>query len=138
MALGKELNMSPRTVQIWFQNKRQSWRANKAKSEHPNVPGGGQGGLTAGGTGGSGSFSPHPLRQEHFPGSSSHARMPSSADENAREEGMENDEGGGWEALRQAQANREYRSGAPGHEQDDEIGFDDDGTGMSSPHHRHR
>ncbi|POG80109.1 Homeodomain-like protein, partial [Rhizophagus irregularis DAOM 181602=DAOM 197198] len=24
--LGKQLGMSPRTVQIWFQNKRQSWR----------------------------------------------------------------------------------------------------------------
>src|SRR5271169_935434 len=34
IALGKELNMSPRTVQIWFQNKRQSWRATKTKTEH--------------------------------------------------------------------------------------------------------
>ncbi|RIA87990.1 homeobox domain-containing protein, partial [Glomus cerebriforme] len=25
--LGKQLGMSPRTVQIWFQNKRQSWRS---------------------------------------------------------------------------------------------------------------
>ncbi|ORX93235.1 Homeodomain-like protein, partial [Basidiobolus meristosporus CBS 931.73] len=24
--LGKQLGMSPRTVQIWFQNKRQAWR----------------------------------------------------------------------------------------------------------------
>jgi len=137
--------MSPRTVQIWFQNKRQSWRANKAKSDQQNASAGnaagGQPAIATGGPGGSGAFSPHPLRQEHFAGAGTptHGRMPSSAaEEIAREEGMENDEGGGWEALRQAQANRPYRSGAPGHDQDDEIGFDDDGTGMDSPHHRHR
>ncbi|ODQ56173.1 OTP-paired class homeobox protein, partial [Saitoella complicata NRRL Y-17804] len=27
IALGKQLCMSPRTVQIWFQNRRQGWRA---------------------------------------------------------------------------------------------------------------
>lgn len=138
IALGKELNMSPRTVQIWFQNKRQSWRANKAKSDHQSAAGGTPGSLTTGAPGGSASFSPHPLRQEHFVEGPSHARMPSSAEESAREEGMENDEGGGWEALRQAQATRDYRSGAPGHEQDDDIGFDDDGADINSPHHRHR
>jgi hypothetical protein len=139
IALGKELNMSPRTVQIWFQNKRQSWRANKAKSE----PGNGSTQHRSGGTpssqtfSASGSFSPHPLRQEqHFAASPSHARMPSSAEESGREEGMENDEGGGWEALRQAQQeNRDYRPGVSSGE-GDEDGFEDDG--INSPHHHHR
>ncbi|CAG8483628.1 3103_t:CDS:2 [Rhizophagus irregularis] len=30
--LGKQLGMSPRTVQIWFQNKRQSWRSKPSNS----------------------------------------------------------------------------------------------------------
>ncbi|CAG8541894.1 14592_t:CDS:2, partial [Acaulospora colombiana] len=35
--LGKQLGMSPRTVQIWFQNKRQSWRSKtRATSSAPN------------------------------------------------------------------------------------------------------
>ncbi|CAG8464192.1 13601_t:CDS:2 [Acaulospora morrowiae] len=35
--LGKQLGMSPRTVQIWFQNKRQSWRSKtRATSSSPN------------------------------------------------------------------------------------------------------
>jgi hypothetical protein len=57
------------------------------------------------------------------------------AEESGREEGMENDEGGGWEALRQAQQeHRDYRPG-PGDPDEDE-GFDD--IGLDSPHHRHR
>src|ERR1700721_1743199 len=115
--------MSPRTVQIWFQNKRQSWRANKAKGEHPasHVGRAGTPGSSSGVYPPSGRVvSPHPLRQEQFPPPSSpgnHARMPSATDENARDEGMENDETGGWEALRQAQQQtREFRSGGPAHE----------------------
>lgn len=47
---------------------------------------------------------------------------------------MENDEGGGWEALRQAQAaNRDYR-GMPGVDQDDDVSFEEGGH----EHHRHR
>lgn len=36
-AIGKELGMAPRTVQIWFQNRRQSWRSQKNRdgSEDP-------------------------------------------------------------------------------------------------------
>ncbi len=30
-AIGKELSMVPRTVQIWFQNRRQSWRSQRVK-----------------------------------------------------------------------------------------------------------
>lgn len=131
IALGKELNMSPRTVQIWFQNKRQSWRAHKAKTEHGTpTQTGGQTEATASSQTfpAAGSYSPHPLRQEqHFTASPTHGRMPSTAEESGREEGMENDEGGGWEALRQAQqANRDYRPGMPGVEQDDDVGFDDE------------
>jgi hypothetical protein len=126
--------MSPRTVQIWFQNKRQSWRANKAKIEQQGTStSAGGGGITTSGPS-SGSFSPHPLRQEHF-GSGpppNSGRMPSAGEENVREEGMENDEGGGWAVL------QNYRSGGRGHEQDDEGGFDDDGASMHSPHHRPR
>jgi hypothetical protein len=135
--------MSPRTVQIWFQNKRQSWRAQKAKMEHVNTQSGGTVTPTSSQTGQfnttSGSYSPHPLRQEqHFSASPTHGRMPSSAEENAREEGMENDEGGGWEALRQAQqGNRDYRPNMSGNipDHEDDMSFDDDGA---SPHHRHR
>jgi hypothetical protein len=136
--------MSPRTVQIWFQNKRQSWRATKAKEHGGNStqqPSSGT--AQTSGTpsssqtyGASGSFSPHPLRQEHFPAGSSHARMPSSAEESGREEGMENDEGGGWEALRQAQQeHRDYRPGVGSADPEDDVGFDDE---LHSPHHRHR
>jgi Homeodomain len=136
IALGKELNMSPRTVQIWFQNKRQSWRANKTKGEHSQSNSGTP--VSTSGTFSAGATTAHPLRQEHFPATSSPGgptRMPSATDENAREEGMENDETGGWEALRQAQASRDYRGG-PGHEQN-EIGFEEGGLN-NSPHHRHR
>jgi len=139
IALGKELNMSPRTVQIWFQNKRQSWRAQKAKTEHgtPTQSAGQTGTPTTSQTliPGGGSYSPHPLRQEqHFGSSPTHGRMPSTAEEGNREEGMENDEGGGWEALRQAQAaNRDYR-GMPGVDQDDDVSFEEGGH----EHHRHR
>jgi hypothetical protein len=139
IALGKELNMSPRTVQIWFQNKRQSWRATKAKSDSGSGSTQHHSGATPSSQtfSASGSFSPHPLRQEQqFSSSPSHARMPSTAEEGGREEGMENDEGGGWEALRQAQQeSRDYRPGVSSGE-GDEDGFEDEG--IDSPHHRHR
>jgi hypothetical protein len=74
---------------------------------------------------------------QQFGSGSQHVRMPSASDDAAREEGMENDEGGGWEALRQAQReNRDYRLGGGSGGPDDDIGFDDEGTGMNSLHQR--
>jgi len=137
IALGKQLNMSPRTVQIWFQNKRQSWRANRTKQSGVNQTQG-QSGAPAAQSGsypGAGQYEPHPAKQEEHFGPSEHSRLPSSAEE-SREEGMENDEDGGWRALRQAQQdnpdNREYRTGGAG----EDVGFDDDG--LNNPHSRHR
>ena len=50
---------------------------------------------------------------------------------------MENDEGGGWEALRLAQQEaRDYRPGVSSGEGDEDIGYGDEG--INSPHHRHR
>lgn len=37
-AIGKELGMAPRTVQIWFQNRRQSWRAQKSRDGTDDQP----------------------------------------------------------------------------------------------------
>ena len=127
--------MSPRTVQIWFQNKRQSWRAHRAKLEGTNATTQQTGQQAPTPTPSAQTFSPHPLRQEHYGSSPGHGRAPPSVEEGGREEGMENDEGGGWEALRQAQeASRDYRPGGSA-DPDEDVGFDDD---MTSPHSRHR
>ena len=131
--------MSPRTVQIWFQNKRQAWRANKAKAEHastqqigpkPSTPSSSQQ------YSGSGAYSPHHLRQEHYGASPGHVRMSSSTDD-LREEGMENDEGGGWEALRVAQQENRGNYHQQMGEHDEDIGYDDD-LGNQPPQRRHR
>lgn len=59
-----------------------------------------------------------------------------SSTEDLREEGMENDEGGGWAALRMAQEENRgsYRQQMGEHEED--IGYEDD-IGNQPPHRRH-
>jgi len=132
--------MSPRTVQIWFQNKRQSWRAQKQKMDGSTTQSQHQAGLAAAQSSGftdpSGSYSPHhPLRTESFGSGSSHGRMPSSAEESAREEGGAGDEVGAWEVLKRAQeSRRDYRMGG-GPDPDDDGGFEDETGRPDSPHH---
>lgn len=36
--IGKELGMAPRTVQIWFQNRRQAWKLQKVRNQQDDVP----------------------------------------------------------------------------------------------------
>ncbi|GAO47861.1 hypothetical protein G7K_2057-t1 [Saitoella complicata NRRL Y-17804] len=76
IALGKQLCMSPRTVQIWFQNRRQGWRARLR--------------VDAGLTPGSGT--PPPMSDADR-----------EVEEGRGRPGAMDDEKGGWEVLREVQ-----------------------------------